>query len=42
MSKSVLNEMNSKCDGCKNRGVYICTRPIKCENNSEYRPKNDK
>lgn len=33
---SCLNKLNEKCDGCKHKGIYMCTGVSKCKDNDKY------
>lgn len=34
-----VNTINYKCNGCKNKGTYMCTSAKICTNNSLYTPR---
>ena len=34
-----MNSLNNSCNGCKHRGVYMCTSPHECTLNSLYVPR---
>lgn len=33
---STLNKFNDKCNGCKYKGIYMCTNSRECNNNDLF------
>ena len=42
MEKTILNDRNDKCVGCKYNGIYMCTSVKECKEQSEYTERTQK